>query len=182
MTSQCITGRWHSLLLMASLSTPLYGQESGGLFDPGATVPATVYESVFPDSSAQRDLDAPQYPWKELYHPDGTFIRESTFDGTGMSSDMMSSDDMTHEHMDHGDGMTMSSDSSDSRGVVKKIYADDGKVKMKHGPIEKLDMPGMTMIFYVKDPALLNELTVGDEVGFDVELDGSTFYIIRFEQ
>ena len=99
-----------------------------------------------------------------------------------MSSHVMSSDEMTHEHMDHGDDMTMSSSTSDSRGVIKKIYADDGKVKMKHGPIEKLDMPGMTMIFYVKDSALLNELTVGNEVGFDVEFDGSTFYIIRFEQ
>ena len=86
--------------------------------------------------------------------------------------------------MDHGEGaeMMMSTGETDSRGVIKKIYLDDGKVKLKHGPIDRLEMPGMTMIFYVKDPSILDGLTVGEEVGFDVEMDGTAFYIIRFEQ
>jgi len=38
----------------------------------------------------------------------------------------------------------------------------------------------MTLIFYVSDEAFLDGLTEGDEVGFDVEMDGSLFYILRF--
>ena len=36
-------------------------------------------------------------------------------------------------------------------GEVKKVDKDAGKVTIKHGPIKNLDMPGMTMIFRVKD-------------------------------
>jgi Cu(I)/Ag(I) efflux system protein CusF len=173
-----------TLLVGLSATVSVYGQDSGALFDPDASVPPTIYESVFPDSSGFDQLDAPQYPWKALYEPDGKFIPESTFGGTTSSSQMMSSDDMSHSDMDHGEGaeMMMSTGETDSRGVIKKIYLDDGKVKLKHGPIDRLEMPGMTMIFYVKDPSILDGLTVGEEVGFDVEMDGTAFYIIRFEQ
>ena len=170
-----------ALVVALSATTCAQGQEAGSLFDPNANVPATVYESVFPDSAGASQLDAPPLPWKGLYEPDGKFVPESAFGDVSSSESMlpddsMSSGDMSHESMGMSDGAT------DSRGVIKKIYLDDGKVKLKHGPIDRLEMPGMTMIFYVKDPTLLDGLTVGDEVGFDIEMDGSAFYIIRFEQ
>ena len=163
----------------------VYGQHSDGLFDADAEVPATVYESVLPDPNTAKQLDAPPLPWTGLYRPDGKFVPESELGGMSMSDEMMAPNDgMSHESMGHsGDSaMMMPSAKSDSRGVVKKIYSKDGKIKLKHGPIDKLEMPGMTMIFYVKDPAMLDELKEGDEVGFDVELDGNSFYIIRFER
>ncbi|MEO8158432.1 MAG: copper-binding protein, partial [Betaproteobacteria bacterium] len=41
-------------------------------------------------------------------------------------------------------------------GEVKKVDKDTGKVTIKHGPLENLGMPAMTMVFRVKDPAMLD--------------------------
>ena len=42
-------------------------------------------------------------------------------------------------------------------------------VGLKHGPIVNLDMPGMTMVFRVVSPTLLNKIKVDDVVKFHVE-------------
>ena len=55
-------------------------------------------------------------------------------------------------------------------GEVKKIDDSAGKITLKHGPIKNLGMDeGMTMVFRVKDPAMLKEVTVGDKVKFEAE-------------
>lgn len=56
-------------------------------------------------------------------------------------------------------------------GEVKKIDEAAGKVTLKHGPIKNLDMDedGMTMVFRVKDPAMLKQVKVGDKVQFEAE-------------
>jgi Cu/Ag efflux protein CusF len=74
------------------------------------------------------------------------------------------------------------SDDSDARGVIKSIDRKSGKVKLKHGPIKRLDMPGMTMVFRVKDPALLEQVSKGDTVGFTVDVEGSAFYVTGFQK
>ena len=56
-----------------------------------------------------------------------------------------------------------------SDGVVRKIDTENNKVTLKHGPIANLDMPGMTMVFRVVSPTLLNKIKVGDVVKFHVE-------------
>lgn len=56
-----------------------------------------------------------------------------------------------------------------SDGVVRKIDAANNKITLKHGPIANLDMPGMTMVFRVVSPTLLNGVKVGDTVKFHVE-------------
>jgi Cu/Ag efflux protein CusF len=53
-------------------------------------------------------------------------------------------------------------------GEVRKIDKDAGKLTLKHGEIKHLDMPGMTMVFTVKDKALLDTVKVGDKVRFMV--------------
>jgi Cu(I)/Ag(I) efflux system periplasmic protein CusF len=57
------------------------------------------------------------------------------------------------------------------RGEVKKIDEAAGKITLKHGPIKSLDMDedGMTMVFRVKDPAMLKSVKVGDKVKFDAD-------------
>ena len=61
-----------------------------------------------------------------------------------------------------------------TQGEVRKIDKDAGKVTLKHGPIESLDMPGMTMVFRAKDPSALDKVQVGDSVLFKVErIDGA---------
>jgi len=54
-------------------------------------------------------------------------------------------------------------------GEIKKVDKDAGKITIKHGPLANLDMPGMTMVFRVKDAAMLDQVKVGDKVRFNVE-------------
>ena len=56
-----------------------------------------------------------------------------------------------------------------SDGEIRKIDRDSKKVTLKHGAIKNLDMPGMTMVFQVKDVSLLDKLEVGNKVKFSAE-------------
>jgi Cu(I)/Ag(I) efflux system periplasmic protein CusF len=52
---------------------------------------------------------------------------------------------------------------------VRKVDLDNKKITLKHGDIKNLDMPGMTMVFRVKDPAMLDKVKAGDKVLFTAE-------------
>jgi Cu(I)/Ag(I) efflux system periplasmic protein CusF len=52
---------------------------------------------------------------------------------------------------------------------VRKVDKDAKKVTLKHGPIKNLDMPGMTMVFQVRDAALFDKLVVGEKIMFTAE-------------
>ena len=49
---------------------------------------------------------------------------------------------------------------------VRKVDAAARKITLKHGEIKSLDMPPMTMVFQVKDAALLEGLQAGDRIRF----------------
>lgn len=57
-------------------------------------------------------------------------------------------------------------------GEVKKVDPQAGKITLKHGEIRQLDMPPMTMVFSVKDKALLAGLKAGDKVRFMAVSEG----------
>ena len=58
-------------------------------------------------------------------------------------------------------------------GEVRKIDRAAGKITLKHGDIKSLDMPGMTMVFRVRDAKLLDGLAEGAKVSFEAEkIDG----------
>ena len=58
-------------------------------------------------------------------------------------------------------------------GEVRKVDKANQKVTLKHGEIKNLDMPGMTMVFRVKEPAMLDTLAPGDKVRFQAgKVDG----------
>lgn len=54
-------------------------------------------------------------------------------------------------------------------GEVRKIDMDTRKITLKHGEIKNLGMPGMTMVFQVKEPAMLEAVKSGDKVRFTAE-------------
>ena len=59
-------------------------------------------------------------------------------------------------------------------GEVRKIDKEQGKLTLRHGPIANLDMPGMTMVFKVADPKMLDTVKVGDKVKFAADkVDGA---------
>lgn len=49
---------------------------------------------------------------------------------------------------------------------VRKVDKENQKITLKHGEIKNLDMPAMTMVFAVKDPAMLDKVKAGDKVQF----------------
>ena len=53
-----------------------------------------------------------------------------------------------------------------SEGEVRKIDKENRKLTLKHGPLKNLDMPAMTMVFQLSDPAMLSKVKVGDKVRF----------------
>ena len=66
-------------------------------------------------------------------------------------------------------------------GEVRKIDADNGKITLKHGEIKNLDMPGMTMVFQVKDAALLDKVKAGDKVTFTAEKADGAIVVTAIE-
>lgn len=68
-----------------------------------------------------------------------------------------------------------------SEGEVRKVDLDAKKITLRHGPIANLDMPPMTMVFQVQDPAMLNAVKTGDKVKFTAEKSGSAYVVTRIE-
>ena len=53
-----------------------------------------------------------------------------------------------------------------SKGEVKKIDQENGKLTIKHGELKNINMPAMTMVFDVSDKATLAKLKAGDKITF----------------
>lgn len=64
-------------------------------------------------------------------------------------------------------------------GEVRKIDAAAGKITIKHGAMPKFDMPPMTMVYRVKDKAMLDQLEPGDKIKFDVDGAGGEVTVLR---
>jgi Cu/Ag efflux protein CusF len=62
-------------------------------------------------------------------------------------------------------------------GEVRKIEKAQGKITLRHGELKALDMPPMTMVFRVGNPALLDNLAVGDKVKFDAAKVGGNYTV-----
>ena len=54
-------------------------------------------------------------------------------------------------------------------GEVRRVDKDAKKITIRHGPIQNLDMPAMTMVFQVKDAGMLDKGSPGDKIKFSAE-------------
>ena len=68
-----------------------------------------------------------------------------------------------------------------SDGEVRKVDKSAKKITIKHGPLANLDMPPMTMVFRVKDPAMLDKVKAGDKVKFQAEKLGGALTVTSLE-
>lgn len=68
-----------------------------------------------------------------------------------------------------------------SDGEIRKIDKDAKKLTIKHGPLANLDMPAMTMVFRVKDPAMLDQVKQGEKVRFVAEKEGGAYVVTQIE-
>ena len=66
-------------------------------------------------------------------------------------------------------------------GEIRKVDKDTKKLTIKHGEIKNLDMPGMTMLFKVSDPAMLEAVQPGDKVRFRVEKAGAALVVTTLQ-
>ena len=66
-------------------------------------------------------------------------------------------------------------------GEIRKVDKDTKKITIKHGEIKNLDMPGMTMLFQVKDPAMLDMVKPGDKVKFRAEKSGGGIVVTEIQ-
>jgi Cu(I)/Ag(I) efflux system periplasmic protein CusF len=66
-------------------------------------------------------------------------------------------------------------------GEIRKVDMDNKKITIKHGEIKNLDMPGMTMVFQVKDPAMLTTVKTGDKVRFKAEKSGGAIVVTEIQ-
>ena len=67
-------------------------------------------------------------------------------------------------------------------GEVRRVDREAKKLTIRHGPIQNLDMPAMTMVFQVKDPAMLDQVKAGDKVRFEAEKVGGAYTVTRIEK
>lgn len=66
-------------------------------------------------------------------------------------------------------------------GEVRKIDKAQGKLTLRHGPLQNLDMPAMTMVFRVADPKVLDTLKEGDKVKFTAEKVNGAFTVMSIQ-
>lgn len=68
-----------------------------------------------------------------------------------------------------------------TEGEIKKVDKDTKRLTIKHGDIKNLDMPGMTMVFQVRDEALVSQVKAGDKVRFKVEKGAAGFVVTELQ-
>ena len=80
-------------------------------------------------------------------------------------------------------GMDMKMDQkTDNKGTVHKATGvvtkvDKDKVTIKHGPVQSMNWPSMTMAFTVKDKALMGKLAKDKKVDFEFKQEGRDYVV-----
>ena len=68
-----------------------------------------------------------------------------------------------------------------TEGDVRKVDKDAKKITIRHGAITNLDMPPMTMVFLVQDPAMLEKVQAGDKIRFRADKVGGSYVVTALE-
>ena len=82
-------------------------------------------------------------------------------------------------HQPAANGKTAGTELAD--GEVRKVDKDAKKLTIRHGQIPSLNMPPMTMVFQVKDPAMLDQVKTGDKIRFNAENVGGALTVTKIE-
>jgi Cu(I)/Ag(I) efflux system protein CusF len=68
-----------------------------------------------------------------------------------------------------------------TEGEIRKVDKENRKITIRHGEIKNLDMPAMTMVFQVRDPALLENVKAGDRIRFTADKVMGAFTVLSIE-
>jgi Cu(I)/Ag(I) efflux system periplasmic protein CusF len=110
-------------------------------------------------------------PWQRIFDERGDFVAESRpAQAAGAASVAQASPPPPSP-------VSAAPAAADGSATVLRIDREAKRVRLRHGPIAKLEMPAMTMLFQVADPALLDQVKEGETVGIRVEQRGQAFVI-----
>ena len=149
-----------SMLITTSLIlvVPSVASDTTDPKDPQASVPVIIYSNPY---DGFRAVNEKPKEWKKLFNVADKTINQEPVSPTKMAQMF---------------------DNTDAKGTIIAIQLESGTIKIKHGEIKKLDMSAMTMTYKVANPALLQGLSVGDKVGFDVQDQGSDYVLTAIRQ
>lgn len=68
-----------------------------------------------------------------------------------------------------------------AQGEIRKVDKEAGKVTIRHGEIKSIDMPPMTMVFVMRDPAALDSVKAGDKVLFNVVREDGKYIVTQLQ-
>jgi Cu/Ag efflux protein CusF len=91
-------------------------------------------------------------------------------------------DDMAGMDMSKPSASKTSSKTALTEAEVRKVDAATGMVTLKHGALENVGMPPMTMAFKAKDAAMVKQVHEGDKVKVRVENVNGTLTIVKLEK
>jgi len=66
-------------------------------------------------------------------------------------------------------------------GEVRRVDAAAGKITLKHGAIDALQLPAMTLVYKI-DPALLAGINPGDKVKFTAQRTDGDYIVTKIEK
>ena len=155
-----------SLALMASISVNAQEQS---VLDATQHPESPTYQSAYPPKILLLDS---KLSWTKRFNGDETFNENEVLEQVAKTIEV--TDGHMDKHHKHGDGHQMK---MDGMGVIKQIKADQGKIKIKHGPIDRLGMPAMTMMFKIENIEQLDGLAKDQEVGFSVDNSSGGFVV-----
>lgn len=111
----------------------------------------------------------------------------SAFVITAMAGSASAYADSNHAKKDHATPAASAHGASAQAGAlaegeIRRVDKDAKKITIKHGPLQTLGMPAMTMVFQVSDPAMLEQVKPGDNVKFQAEKIGGAFTVTKIER
>ena len=68
-----------------------------------------------------------------------------------------------------------------AEGEVKKIDKEAGKLTLRHGELKNLNMAPMTMVFRVKEAAMLEQVKMGDKVRFAADRVNGALTVVQLQ-
>ena len=80
-------------------------------------------------------------------------------------------------HSGHGKPPAQGAVTDMTDGEVRRVDKEGGRLTLKHDEIKSLDMPPMTMVFVVRDRAMLDKLMAGDKIKFKAVNDAGKYTV-----
>lgn len=64
-----------------------------------------------------------------------------------------------------------------TKGEVRRVDIENKKISIRHEEIKSLDMPPMSMVFYVENTGLLKGISPGDQVEFVADQTNTKLFV-----